>query len=257
MNDKNKLCQFYTCCFNVPDIHNFSVKETSHKKQAVYFGNACNYKNRKDFCTSLLSEFEIERMKRFVFDDDRLTYCISHGFMRISLSEITKMPNGDLKIEYPGNTKPHLINANIDFSLSHSDNYFACVVANNKGSNIGVDIEKINNLKDFKAIIRDYMHDDEIAYILDNLLSDDEQQLRFYEIWTRKEAFLKMLGSGIVINLPDINVVPGERTITAEFPQNINIINTETFIYTKTTSNFVLSVSANFNYNPDFTEINL
>ena len=255
MNYKNKLCQFKTNCINVPDIVH-SGKISKYNNQVVYFGNAENFTGKMDFCASLLSVDEIERMKKFVFDDDRLTYCISHGYLRICLSEYTNISNDELKIDYHRNTKPHLINANIDFNLSHSKNYFAFAVAEKRGSSIGVDIEKINNLKDYKSIIRNYMHEEEETYILDTLLSNEEQIVRFYEIWTRKEAFLKMVGSGITVNLPDINVVPGGKTITVEIPENINVINSETNIYTKLVSDFVLSVSTSLNYNPDFVEIN-
>ena len=256
MNYKNKLYQFNTDCVNVPDnLHN-SVNITNHKNQVVYFGNADNYILKKDFYSFLLSVDEIDRMRKFVFDDDRLTYCISHGCLRICLSEFTNIPNEELKIEYHSNKKPHLINSNIDFNLSHSKNYFAFAVADKTGTSIGVDIEKLNNLKDYKSIIQGYMNDDEKAYILDNFLSNHEQLVRFYEIWTRKEAFLKMLGAGISINLSDINVVPGKKTITVVIPQNINVINFETYIYTKSTSDFVLSVSTNLNSTPDFIESN-
>ena len=254
MNYKSKLFQFKTNCVNVADVLHSEL--TKLENQLVYFGNTENYTSKREFCGTLLSKEEIERMKKFAFDDDRLTYCISHGCLRICLSEFTNMSNEELKIEYHSNTKPHLINSNLDFNISHSKNYFAFAVAEKSGSIIGVDIEKLNNLKDYKSIIRDFMHEEEKTYILDDLISNEEQISRFYEIWTRKEAFLKMLGAGIIMNLPDINVVPGEKTIAVAIPENINVINIETQIYTKLTSDFVLSVSTNYNYTPDFIEIN-
>ena len=255
MNYKSKLFQFKTNCVNVPDVLH-SDKLTKLENQIVYFGNAENYTSKFEFCTSLLSEEELERMKKFAFENDRLTYCISHGFLRVLLSEISKMPNDKLKIEYQWNIKPYLLNANIDFNLSHSKNYFACSIVNKPGNNIGVDIEKLKVLKDYKLIIRDHMHEEEKTYILDDSVSNKEQIMRFYEIWTRKEAFLKMLGAGITVNLLDINVVPGVNTMTVALRENVKVSNIETNIYTKVTSDYVLSVSANFNYTPDFVEIN-
>jgi 4'-phosphopantetheinyl transferase len=256
MKRENKPHKFKIRCINVSEDLPDSDKPSKQKNQIVHFGNADNYSDKLEFCKSLLSAGEIERMNKFVFDDDRLTYCISHGFLRILLSEITSIPEHKVEFDYMRDTKPCLLNSGIDFNISHSKNYFSVAVSEIAGTSIGVDLEKVNNLKDYKSIIRNYMHTDEETYIFGNILSEEEQLFRFYEIWTRKEAFLKMLGTGITENLQELNVSPGKRTISSEIPENFSSGSIETNIYTKSTSDFVLSVSKSLNYIPEFIEIN-
>jgi phosphopantetheinyl transferase len=99
------------------------------------------------------------------------------------------------------------------------------------------------------------MHSAEKLYILDNDLSEEERLVRFYEIWTRKEAFLKMLGIGIIINLSALNMAPGENSVWVNVPENVQSNSQEIYIYTISANTFVLSVCANFPYLACFEEI--
>lgn len=75
------------------------------------------------------------------------------------------------KIMMKGN-KP--IHPDIYFSISHKDDYICIVTSKNK---VGIDIEKIKKVD---------------ANIL-SFLNEDEEN--FFEKWTLKEAYLKMLGN--------------------------------------------------------------
>ena len=120
---------------------------------------------------------------------------------------------------------------------------------------MGVDIEKIDNLKDINPVVKAYMHLNEQSYILDRSLSIDKQFTRFHEIWTRKEAFLKMLGVGINTNLSEVNMLAGDNTICVDLPHNFNINCDTAYLYTLITNNFVLSISSSLPGVPRFIEI--
>lgn len=84
------------------------------------------------------------------------------------------------------------------FNISHTSNIIVIVVSNNE---IGVDIEKIRNadLRIAKRFFTKY----EQEYILENSLV---QNNRFYEVWTKKEAYMKYVGKGLHMPINSFNV---------------------------------------------------
>lgn len=75
----------------------------------------------------------------------------------------------------------------LHFNISHSSDLVVFAYGNEL---MGVDIEKIDGLK---LDIIEYFHPLEQRYIFASLNKDDA----FYEIWAKKEAFLKALGVGL------------------------------------------------------------
>ena len=66
---------------------------------------------------------------------------------------------------------------------------------------IGIDIEKENKL-DYQEMI-EIFHPEEQKYIME----PGNIQEKFYEVWVKKEAFLKAIGIGIIEGLKDFNCV--------------------------------------------------
>lgn len=84
------------------------------------------------------------------------------------------------------NGKP--VAENLFVSISHSGGKFAVCASQNP---IGIDIEKIAD-RDFDSIVKRIFGAKEKEYYSKNKSAD-----AFYEIWTRKEAYSKILGDGI------------------------------------------------------------
>ena len=96
------------------------------------------------------------------------------------------------------NGKPYIEgHPEIQFNISRSSNSSVVVLSNRP---IGIDIEKIREF-DFKIAER-FFFDQERRYITDSL----QQKERFYEIWTKKEAYLKYTGEGLNGPLNSFNV---------------------------------------------------
>ncbi|MDR2192686.1 MAG: 4'-phosphopantetheinyl transferase superfamily protein, partial [Endomicrobium sp.] len=74
--------------------------------------------------------------------------------------------------------------------------FIACVVSDYP---VGIDIEliKIPNLK----IEERFFARDEIDYI-----NNGKQTQRFYEVWTKKESYIKYESKGLTITLPSFSV---------------------------------------------------
>lgn len=97
--------------------------------------------------------------------------------------------------------KPSFTNLNIDFNISHSNNYLVVGISNKA---IGVDLELINN-KHLKVAKKLFNENDYIKY------KNDINEI--IKVWTIKEAYIKLFGSTMLISLKNIvinkNVISG------------------------------------------------
>ncbi len=118
----------------------------------------------------------------------KLSICAG-ALMQYSLSKITGLPREMIRYKTYDNGKPYAENINLHFSLAHSSNLVICAVSD---SPIGVDAEKIRHVN--TDIARKYFTQKERGYVLEN---KSKAISRFFEVWTRKEAYVKMLGTGI------------------------------------------------------------
>lgn len=95
----------------------------------------------------------------------------------------------EMKIEYHPDMilfskqgKPSFIDNKFNFSLSHSDEYVVCII---EEYHVGIDLEKIKEVDINKAHI--FASSKEIDYI-----KEKDSIIRFWEIWCKKEAYLKL-----------------------------------------------------------------
>lgn len=86
--------------------------------------------------------------------------------------------------------------SNIHFNLSHCQQAALCVVSNNP---IGCDVECVPKELDMD-LCRHCFNNDEIAYIV----TAEHPTIAFAELWTKKEALLKLTGEGLTNNLPEL-----------------------------------------------------
>jgi 4'-phosphopantetheinyl transferase len=94
------------------------------------------------------------------------------------------LENHTLKaIEFPLHKKPYFPQGP-DFNISHAHDRVVCAVSTDV--QVGVDIEKIVSLDNYH--LKHYFREEEISYI-------QQDKVRFYEVWTKKEAILKATGN--------------------------------------------------------------
>lgn len=91
--------------------------------------------------------------------------------------------------------KPFLTGG-LNFNISHSGDY-VCVAFSNK--DVGIDLEQITPI-DLDSVLQ-YLHEDEREYISEAKIPNEA----FFKVWTRKEAFLKAKGCGLVQNMNSKN----------------------------------------------------
>lgn len=95
----------------------------------------------------------------------------------------------------------------VDFSISHSDNLVACsiCISKDKKPRIGIDCETLYK-KDPLPIAERFFTKKEIEMIS----SSDDMKKAFTTLWTKKEAYIKLIGKGLSLPLAsfDVETVP-------------------------------------------------
>ena len=163
--------------------------------------------------TNTLSTDEIARADRFKFEEHKNRFIAARGFLRQILSNyFQKSSKGDSRIvpmfEYSDRGKPKLLNTNLQFNVSHSQDIALYGFTNH--NLIGIDLEYLRSNVECDKIAKRFFNERESQII--NNLSKDKQAQTFFHFWTIKEAYLKATGEGLG---------GGLETVEIEFNRNL------------------------------------
>jgi 4'-phosphopantetheinyl transferase len=137
------------------------------------------------------------RAGRFLREEPRRNFVASRAALRAILGRYLDIVSADVAIAYGSNGKPCLADpaakSGLKFNLAHSGGLGLVAVA--QGCEIGVDVEMLRHVEHWQQTAARYFHPAETEAIL---AADPEQRNEpFLRCWTRKEAILKALGSGL------------------------------------------------------------
>ncbi len=147
-----------------------------------------------------LSDSRLEKVNRCALFNDKLRSAaagllLDHGLNHINLSEKT------VEFTFSEHGKPAIKgHPEINFSISHSGDFVVCAFSD---SPVGVDIERVKNIK--PSLVRYACDEEEIALINSYDHSDSLHDSAFFDIWTKKESFLKYLGIGLTVRPAEIS----------------------------------------------------
>lgn len=102
----------------------------------------------------------------------------------------------DLKFNYGRNGKPYFQDYPFYFNLSHSGEYVFCAISDRE---VGVDIQQFRPVDVVRLTRRFFTEEEQRA--LERCLDREGQRKLFYRLWTRKEAYGKLTGEGIVASM--------------------------------------------------------
>ena len=137
-----------------------------------------------------LSRDQLKRLSSYKFPSDKENYISRHYRLNKLLTE---KYNIKAEISYDGFGRPYVKNSNLNISLSYANDFF--VIATSVNKLVGIDIEKIRDIDNLEQQALIFMNDDEISFWKK---SNDKISL-FYHFWTAKEAILKALGKGFLL----------------------------------------------------------
>lgn len=138
------------------------------------------------------------RLERITAQEHRKNALLCQLLLRYELMRICKADNTELRFACTPLGKPYLPDfSDVHFSVSHTDGLVAVAYGD---APVGVDVEKIKTA-DLRIAER-YFTLRETHYIRQSA----DAQRAFYEIWTKKEAYLKRTGTGLTRSLRAFDV---------------------------------------------------
>jgi len=207
----------------------------------VYFAETTDLAGIYSGLKQYLGKEELARADRFVYDKDRSTYVSCHAILRLILAKRLRLGPLDISFINGVYNKPKLPGDPLFFNITHTVNAFAVVIADNFEA--GIDMESVNRTMNYNGIIGNFFSESEGKYIRQ---IPEEENSRFYKLWTRKEALLKALGTGIADNLPGVEVSGNENYIRKESFESLipESALKEYYIYSFMYQNYFLSIAA-------------
>jgi 4'-phosphopantetheinyl transferase len=150
---------------------------------------------------TILAADERARAERFRADDARRRFVTARAALRRLLGEYLGVPPNEVAFDYDMNGKPRLhhsaASSDLRFNLAHSGEL--ALVAVTRGCEVGVDVERLREVRHWQEIAERYFHRREVAQIA--ALPHAEQRAAFLHCWTGKEAVLKALSTGVTRSL--------------------------------------------------------
>ena len=163
---------------------------------------------------SMFSAEERGRAGRFQFGDDRRRFLAAHHALRHLLGLALDREPGTLVFETAAHGKPHLRDARgLEFNLSHSGH--ECLIGISDGRPIGVDVEVVQPVLDADALAKRHFTSSEFEQW--GRVPAAGRARVFLRGWTRKEACLKALGVGLLVQpiRMETGFDDGVRTVVA------------------------------------------
>ncbi|HTD66080.1 MAG TPA: 4'-phosphopantetheinyl transferase superfamily protein [Candidatus Limnocylindria bacterium] len=154
----------------------------------------------------VLSPQELERAGRFRFETLRERAHFTRGILRLLLSRYVKTPPREITFIENAHGKPGIERppgTGLFFNMSHSGEHAAWAIT--RLGEVGVDIEQArDDMSRLENIARRYFAPGEQKQL--SALPKSEQTRGFFELWTRKEAFVKARGDGLFSGLDQFEV---------------------------------------------------
>ncbi len=165
-----------------------------------------------DYATSLgayatlLDDGERTRADRYAFDRDRRHFVITRALLRMTLAEALGRAPADLRFDFGPQDKPFLARPRagsaLQFNVSHAGD--VAVIATAWHHLVGVDVERVRADIAFATVAERLFSPRERAELAD--VASASRVRAFFNIWTRKEAYIKAHGLGLSMPLDSFDV---------------------------------------------------
>jgi len=202
--------KYVRCCFNREgdDKTDININLVS-----IYFAKTKDIISKYPRLIKFIDKDDRLRADKFHFEEDRCTWLFCHTLLRLVIASKLGIDSSEVIFFTDINNKPWLEGNPLFFNISHTREALAFAISDS--AIVGIDIEKVDRKIDFESIIRTFFSPGERKFILTD---PDLSREKLFLLWTRKEALLKALGTGIINKLTDVEVF-----------REINILNSISF----------------------------
>lgn len=157
-----------------------------------------------------LAPEEKRRAEAFHFDRDRRRYVLARGVLRDILARYLETSPAHVRLTYGEYGKPALAEGREELCFNVSHSHDAALYACARVRELGVDIEMLR--ADFASleIAGHFFSAAEVREL--RSLPEQQRTQAFFNCWTRKEAYVKALGSGLSHPLSSfaVSLTPGD-----------------------------------------------
>jgi 4'-phosphopantetheinyl transferase len=158
---------------------------------------------------TLLDDGERQRSRAIVVTDARRMFVASRAVTRLVAAHYQDADPATVRIRRvcehcgdPGHGRPTLVDAGVDYSVSHSGEWLVIAVIG--AGRIGVDLEYCRAMEDLDRVAARVLAAGEGEEF--RAVPAAERTAWFYRTWTRKEAAVKLTGHGLAAELSGIDV---------------------------------------------------
>jgi 4'-phosphopantetheinyl transferase len=155
---------------------------------------------------NLLDADERRRAEAFVFDRDRRRFTIARALLRITIAHALDLTPQELAFDYGPWHKPSLAwpprGRELQFNVSHAGDVAVIVTAWHRP--VGVDVECVRADLDHAQLAVRFFSPRERAALA--VLAPGVRARAFFDVWTRKEAYVKARGLGLSMPLDSFDV---------------------------------------------------
>lgn len=155
---------------------------------------------------TLLNEHEKKRMHRFKFDHLKIKFARRITWVKNQLGNHLDVSPKDIHFEYGQHGKPAL--PQIQFNYSHSKDWI--LLAIHHEWSLGCDIEWMDPQINVLELSDQFFSPSEANAL--HRYPKDQQRNVFYNLWSRKEAFIKCSGEGLSYGLDQFSIEEGDVT---------------------------------------------
>lgn len=156
--------------------------------------------NEIEYRYTLLSDEEKNRAQSFSNKRASDQFVLSHSLLRQILAKKINTTPKSLVFKKNVNGKPFLADRKVEFNISHSRDRLLIAISPTKA--VGIDIEFKRKNINMEAIAKRYFSKSEYSF----LKSSQNLQDSFFDLWSRKEAYVKALGSGVFKDFAKLEV---------------------------------------------------
>lgn len=207
-----QIANLFISCLNTKGAKLAPNIETSliNNDAIIYTIYLPNFISIKWDLANFLNAADLKKAARFHSELDRTKFIIYRSILKFLLAAYTKLDVKNINLDYHTNKKPYLASHPwLCFNISHSEDFAVIAISRKK---IGIDIEYWSENFDFESLIPEVFKDNETAAIQNAA----NTKHCFYNLWTRKEAFVKALGKGIDENFKYIPCLDGEHSLDSK-----------------------------------------